>query len=46
MPFIPTADTPDLLGLFWSPLAHTVTFADLATPTTEPVPSPPTHRRP
>ena len=25
-----TTETPDLLGLFWSPLAHTMSFADVA----------------
>lgn len=36
------ATKPDLIGLFWSPLAHTVTFADVATAPTPPAdPDPP-----
>jgi MoxR-like ATPase len=41
-------ETPDLIGLFWSPLAHTLKFAEVATtaptaaPTATPAPAAPT----
>ena len=40
MPPVTEAPKPDLLGLFWSPLAHTAKFSDLTTDTPDPDPAP------